>query len=110
MANNPMPKIITATEASNKFGRLIDEASRGLSMFVITRLGRASAVIIGMEQYKKLMEDQEIAQEQADPEFQALLAEAKEDIELGRTMNQKEFDEKYGFTPEMLSEENADNA
>ena len=102
MAERLIPKVVSATEASNKFGRLIDEASRGLSMFVITRMGRASVVVLGIEQYRKLLEDLEIAQEQANPEFQALLAAAQEDIELGRTLTLEELDEEFGFSEEEL--------
>lgn len=102
MAEKSMPKVVTATEASNKFGRMLDEASRGLSMFVITRMGRASAVVLGVDQYRKLLEDLEIAKEQADPEFQALLAAAQEDVELGQTLSLDDLDAEFGFTKEEI--------
>ncbi|KAA3642032.1 MAG: type II toxin-antitoxin system Phd/YefM family antitoxin [Chloroflexi bacterium] len=103
MAEKLMPKVVTATEASNKFGRMLDEASRGLSMFVVTRMGRASAVVLGVDQYRKLLEDLEIAQEQADPEFQALLAAAQEDVELGQTLSLDALDAEFGFTEEEIN-------
>ncbi len=110
MADRLTPKTITATEASNKFGSLIDEASRGRSLFVITRRGLARAVLLGMDQYRALLEELEITQEQNDPAFQAALAEAKQDYELGRVMNQDEFDAEFGFSEEMLLGDETDSA
>jgi prevent-host-death family protein len=55
LADKPMPKVISATDASNNFGSLIDEASQGKSFFVITRMGKAKAVVLGVEQYKELL-------------------------------------------------------
>ena len=103
MKEKIMPKVISATEAANKFGGMLDEVSRGVSMFVVTKMGKASAVFIGMDQYRKLLEDIEIAQEQADPAFQALLEEAREDVELGRTISLGDLDEEFDFTEGELS-------
>ena len=103
MKEKLMPKVISATEASNRFGSLISEASRGNTLFVITRLGKAQAVIIGVEQYKELMEELEIIQEQNDPEFQAALEEAEEDHKLGRTVTLEELDKEFGFTEKEIA-------
>src|SRR5919108_1813413 len=83
LADRIMPKVISATEASNNFGNLIDEAAQGKSYFVITRMGKAKAVVLGVEQYRDILEELEIAQEQEDPEVQKALKEALEDVELG---------------------------
>ena len=97
-----MPKIISATEASNNFGSVIDEAAQGKSYFVITRMGKAKAVVLGVEQYRELMEELEIIQEQEDPEVQNALKEAREDLKLGRTISLEELDRELGFTDEEL--------
>jgi len=97
-----MPKIISATEASNNFGNLVDEAAQGKSYFVITRMGKAKAVVLGVEQYREMLEELEIAQEQEDPEVQNALNEAFEDVELGRTMSLEELDRELGFSEEEL--------
>jgi prevent-host-death family protein len=97
-----MPKIISATEASNNFGSVIDEAAQGKSYFVITRMGKAKAVVLGVEQYRELLEELEINQEQEDPEVQNALKEAQEDIKLGRTVSLEELDRELGFSDEEL--------
>ena len=102
MVERPIPKVISATDASNNFGSVIDEAARGRSYFVITRMGKAKAVVIGVHQYQELMEELEIIQEQEDPEFQNALHEARADVELGRTLNLEELDRELGFTQEEL--------
>ena len=100
MVERPVPKVISATNASNNFGSLIDEAARGRSYFVITRMGKAKAVVLGVQQYQELMEQLEITQEQEDPKFQKALKEAGEDYELGRTMSVDELDRELGFREE----------
>ena len=102
MAERIMPKIISATEASNNFGSVIDEAAQGKSYFVITRMGKAKAVVLGVEQYRELMEELEIIQEQDDEDFQGALSEARRDIELGRTVTLDELDKELGITDKEL--------
>ena len=103
MADQPTPKVISATEASNNFGSMIDEAARGRSFFVVTRMGKARAVVLGLDQYRDLLEELEINGEENDPEFQAALAEAKKDFELGRSISLEELDKEFGFTEDELA-------
>ena len=103
MADQPTPKVISATEASNNFGSMIDEAARGRSFFVVTRMGKARAVVLGLDQYRDLLEELEIKGEENDPEFQAALAEAKKDFELGRSISLEELDKEFGFTEDELA-------
>jgi prevent-host-death family protein len=98
-----MPKIISATEASNNFGNLVDEAAQGKSYFVITRMGKAKAVVLGVDQYRDMLEELEIVEEQENPEIQKMLKAALEDVELGRTMSLEELDKELGFTDDELS-------
>jgi prevent-host-death family protein len=102
MVERITPKIISATEASNNFGSVIDEAAQGKSYFVITRMGKAKAVVLGVEQYRELVEELEIIQEQDDEVFQKKLSEARRDIELGRTVTLDELDKELGITGEEL--------
>jgi prevent-host-death family protein len=100
LVERPIPKVISATNASNNFGSVIDEVARGRSYFVITRMGKAKAVVLGVQQYQDLMEELEITLEQADPGVQKALKEAREDYELGRTMSIDELDRELGFPEE----------
>jgi prevent-host-death family protein len=102
LIERPTPKVISATKASNNFGSLIDEAARGQSYFVITRMGKAKAVVLGVQQYQDLMEELEITHEQEDPAIQKALKEAGEDYQLGRTLSLDELDRELGFTQEEL--------
>ena len=102
MAERIMAKVISATEASNNFGSVIDEAAQGKSFFVITRMGKAKAVVLGVEQYREILEELEINQEREDPEVQAALTEARQDFELGRTVSLEELDRELGFTHEEI--------
>jgi prevent-host-death family protein len=97
-----MTKTITATEASNNFGGMVDEAARGRSLFIVTRMGKPRAIVVGVDQYLELLEELETIREQEDPEFQALLAKAREDIELGRSITLEELDKEFGFTDDEL--------
>ena len=45
------------------FGSMIEEAARGRRVFVVTLMGQARAVVLGMEQYRKFMEEIEITLE-----------------------------------------------
>ena len=103
MVERIMPKIISATEASNNFGNLVDEAAQGKSYFVITRMGKAKAVVLGVDQYRDMLEELEIVEEQENPEVQKMLKEALEDVELGRTMSLEELDKELGFTNDELN-------
>ena len=97
MADQPTPKTISATEASNHFGAMVDEAARGRSLFFVTRMGRPQAVVIGVDQYRELLEEIETARELHDKEYMAGIAEARKDIELGRTLTLEELDKEIGF-------------
>ena len=103
MTDQPVPKTISATTASNHFGRMIDEAATGQHYFIVTRMGSPRAVVLGVEQYRDLMEQLETVQELHDPDYMAGIAEAREDIRLGRTLTLDELDAELGFTGDDLS-------
>lgn len=97
MSSQPIPKIISATNASNHFGRMIDEVAKGDHYFVVTRMGSPRAVVLGVDQYRDLLEQLETVQERHDPDYMAGIAEAREDIRLGRTLTLAELDAELGF-------------
>ena len=82
---------------------MIDEAAQGRNYFIVTRMGHPRAVVLGIEQYRDLLEEIDIKAEQTDPDFQAALAEARQDIELGRTLTLEELDQELGFTADELN-------
>ena len=100
-----MSKTITSTEASNHFGSMVDEAAQGRSLFIITRLGRPRAVMLGVDQYREILEELETVQELKDKDYLAGIVEAREDIRLGRTLTLEELDKELGFAEEELSSE-----
>lgn len=99
MKERLMPKQISATEAANRFGTLMDEAARGASLFVVTRMGQPKVVLIGVEAFQEMLELIETAEELADSEYLSGIVEAREDIELGRTMSLDELEEALNLTP-----------
>lgn len=103
MTTKPMPKTITATNASNHFGQMVEEAAQGKSLFLVTRMGQPRAVLLGVEQYRELMEQLETVQEFDDLEYMTAVAEAREDIRLGQTLTLDELDKELGFTEEELA-------
>ena len=103
MATSPTAKTITATDASNNFGRMLEEASQGRSLFLVTRMGQPRAVVLGVEQYRELMEELETVRELHDTGYMAAVEEAREDIRLGEILTLKELDEELGITEEELA-------
>ena len=51
-----------------------------------------------MTHYLDLLEELETVQELADDEYMDSIAEARDDIRLGRTLSLEELDQKLGFT------------
>jgi len=88
------PKEITATDAANHFGVLLDEVAKKASHYVITRLGRPKAVMLSIDEYREILEILETLEELQDQEYMAGIREAREDIALGRTMTLEELEEK----------------
>ena len=82
---------------------MIEEAARGRSLFVVTRMGRPQAVVIGVDQYHDLLEELETIQELQDKEYLIGVAEAREDIKLGQTLTIEELDRELGFTKDEIA-------
>lgn len=90
-------KTISSTEASNRFGTMLSEVEKGESLFVVTRMGKPKGVMIGIDQFREMIELLETAEEAGDEKFMAGLLEAYQDIQAGRTLTLKEFDAVFGF-------------
>jgi prevent-host-death family protein len=56
-----MPKTVSAAQARNNFADLIGEAHFGDEAFIVERLGKPFAVILGYKMYQKLLKAQERA-------------------------------------------------
>jgi prevent-host-death family protein len=92
------PREITATEAANHFGALLDEVAGKAGHYLITRLGRPRAVMISVDEYREILEILETVEELEDEEYMAGIREAREDIALGRTMTLEELEERVGLS------------
>ena len=88
------PREITATDAANHFGALLDEVAAKTGHYLITRLGRPRAVMISMDEYREILDILETLEELEDEKYMAGVREAREDIALGRTMTLEELEEK----------------
>lgn len=64
---------VSATVAQNNFGEVLSRASAGETVY-ITRYDRTTAVVISMERYRELVEDESADLEELTQEFDALLA------------------------------------
>jgi prevent-host-death family protein len=92
------PREITATDAANHFGALLDEVAGKAGHYLITRLGRPRAVMVSIDEYREILEILETVEELEDEEYLAGIREAREDIALGRTMTLEELEERVGLS------------
>lgn len=92
------PREITATDAANHFGALLDEVAAKAGHYLITRLGRPRAVMISVDEYREILDILETLEELEDKEYMAGVREAREDIALGRTMTLGEIEDKVGLS------------
>jgi len=92
------PREITATDASNHFGALLDEVAGKAGHYLITRLGRPRAVMLSIDEYREILEILETLEELVDEEYMAGIREAREDVALGRTMTLEELEERLGLS------------
>jgi prevent-host-death family protein len=92
------PREITATDAANHFGALLDEVAGKAGHYLITRLGRPRAVMISIDEYREILEILETVDELEDEEYMAGIREAREDVALGRTMTLEELEERVALS------------
>lgn len=89
-----LPTIIPASQARSNFYNLIDEVSKTLKRFVITKHGRAKAVVLSPEEVESWEETIEIL---SDKKLMKSLKEGEEDIEKGRTHDWEEVKKELGL-------------
>ncbi len=81
-------KVISAFQARQNFGQLLDEARYKGLRFLVERAGKPMAVVIGIEEWENIMETLE---ELNDPEYLESVKEARREIELGQTLTLEEL-------------------
>lgn len=88
-----MPKttILNASEARKNLYRLIDEASSGLTQFVIRLKKQEPVVLISMEEYESLQETAEIL---SIPGALESIEAAKQEVCEGKVIPLEDFPEK----------------
>ena len=77
-----LPTVIPASLARSNFYDLLDEVSKTPKRFVITRRGRAQAVVLSPEEVESWEETLEVM---SDKKLMEDIREGMEDIEKGRT-------------------------
>lgn len=83
-----LPTIIPASQARSNFYDLLDEVSKTFKRFIITKHGRAQAVILSPEEVESLEETNEIL---ADKRLMRSLRQGEEDIKKGRYITLEQF-------------------
>jgi antitoxin Phd len=74
---------VSATEAQNEFGRVLDQASRN-EVIVITRHSQPRAVLVSVERYKELVAAQAARLGELTAQFDALLGDMQSpDVKAG---------------------------
>lgn len=76
-----LPTIIPASEARSNFYDLIDEVSKTFKRFIITKRGRAQAIVLNPEEIESWEETNEIL---ADKKLMKAIKEGEEDVKKGR--------------------------
>lgn len=80
-----MDRYVTASEARQRFLRLIDEAQEG-DQIVVTRRGMPAVVLIDFERLETL---RSVARLWQDPEALQAMREASEDLSAGRMLRSR---------------------
>jgi prevent-host-death family protein len=81
---------ISVTDARNRLPELVEDVSGHLSEYVITKHGRAQAVLVSAEEHEALLETLEILSDSA------LVAEIREGLEAIRSGDTVSFEELFG--------------
>ena len=77
------------SEVRNRLSEIVDEAASTGADFIITKHGRAAAVIIGHDEYEALIETLNIL---SDADSMAAISEAEEQLESGDVIPLEELD------------------
>jgi len=74
------PKFVNAFTARTHLGRLISQVSEKGETYVLTKKGTPKVVLVGVEEYRELLE---VLAEEQDQEFQRALKESAAQIKRG---------------------------
>ncbi len=81
-------KVIPAFKARQNFGQVLEEARYLGYRFVVERAGKPMAVVVGIQEWENILET---LAELDDPEYLESIKEARQEIELGRTLTVEEL-------------------
>ena len=95
-----MPRIVTASEAQNNFGALVQWAEENQDNVVVERRGKPAAVIIAYEEYQKLEQLRE--QKRRRKAFEALEAIRTRVAERNPDLTAEEAYRLAGFSEEVI--------
>lgn len=89
-----LPTILPASQARSNFYDLIDEASKGLRKFFVTKRGRAGVVIMSQREFEGWEETNEIL---ADKELVREIRQAEKEIEAGKGVPWEKVKKELGW-------------
>jgi prevent-host-death family protein len=95
-----MPRIVTASEAQNHFGAMVQWAEENQDNVVVERRGKPAAVIISYEEYQKLEQLRE--QERRRKAFEALEAIRARVAERNPDLTTEDAYRLAGFSEEVI--------
>jgi prevent-host-death family protein len=75
-------KSISATQAKNNFGGVLDDVIRNHTRYVVARRGVPHAVVLSFEDFVSLLDDEQQRQRMA-----AMLRELRPEYHLGQTLD-----------------------
>jgi len=88
-----MVKTISSIEMKDKLDEVLWDIQGGKERYLIKQENEPAAVLVSLMEWEELMDELEIAAEQADEEFQASLREARKDYEAGRVYTLEHLEE-----------------
>ncbi len=92
-------KVISAFQARQNFGQLLDEARYKGLRFLVERAGKPMAVVIGIEEWENIIETLE---ELNDPEYLESIKESRREIERGQTLTLDQLREEMAKSKDVL--------
>ena len=84
MPKRAIPATVPAYIARTRFGSLLKKVADQKARFIITRSGKPSAVLLGVEDFDDMLEE-------LDPEFQKSLRVAAQEYRRGKAISLREY-------------------
>ena len=86
-----MTRNVSAMQARQKFGELLDRAKLRGERFMIKRSGKPIAVIMSINDYEDMEDLLDTLMEEADKDFQKALLESRREYEAGEVGSESEL-------------------